>query len=505
MILPYSSDSHNGTIGWFSLGTIVVCVIAFALSWSDIVDQQVSVATDSTAIWEAHELQQISDSIYQEAHPGVILHPPVDSAPLAKATDSSGTPEVPDPSSEFGEMPSMANRDTRVPGEAELDQLLLREKAKTDPQLKALLKERMKAHELKSQKSSPLGTFGFTPSGRWFPNILTSMYMHADWGHLAGNMVFFFAFGVALEHWFGMPVFIAFYLGGGIFASLALVFADYTLTGHLSSIPMVGASGAIAATMGGYMRLMPQSRIKVLVFYGFKPRTGSLPAWVFLGIWLLGQILSTIFLTSGEGGVGYAAHVGGFIFGLVAAHFLPRDPANMPMPELRPTVDREGIVVQMVTRVPIDEAWDHLRAGRTDQAREQFTRQFHEWMRQGEKGTDSIAVNIERLLLHDPLFRFDALPAFEWGVQLSKTRHLAPAMECLQMAADPGHPLPAGLARRRDELIQQLAAARIASAPPTRPAPNAIPQDPNFPQMRTAHSAAPPPPPIPDKKDWLIH
>lgn len=384
----------------------------------------------------------------------------------------------------------------RSDAEIALEMVELQAKIRSDKRLGLDFEQRIKSRIRSIRGTSPLLDWGFVPSGNWFPGILTSMFLHASWGHLIGNMLFFFAFGVTLERWFGMARFIGFYLAGGIFASVCWAVSGYLTHGQWSDVPSVGASGAIAATMGGYMRLMPRSKIKVAYFV-MRARTGALPAWVFLGLWVFTQVIESHMLRNQEGGVAYSAHIGGFLFGLVAASILPRDPADMPMPELRPTVDREGIVAQMVAKSPIEEAWFLLESGREAEALTQFTRQFHEWVRQGERGTDDIARNMEGILKKSPFIRFDPLPALEWGIAISKTRHTAVALEFLHMASHPDHPLPAGLASRRDELITHLQQRQAMSAP-ARPAPPIAPA--------AAPERAPSPSrPLPDKKDWLIH
>jgi hypothetical protein len=294
-----------------------------------------------------------------------------------------------------------------------------------------------------------------------------------------------------------MAKFIGFYLGGGLFASLCFALSGYLMQGQWSSIPAVGASGAIAATMGGYMRLMPKSKIKV-AYWVWRPGTGHIPAWVFLGMWMIMQVLESHLLRNQEGGVAYSAHIGGFIFGIVAASILPRDPANMPLPDVLPSVDRDGMVEQMVVRTPIEVAWTHLNENQEDLARTAFTRQFQEWIRQGEAGIDDISRNMHAILKKSPLFRFDSLPALEWGIAIAKTHHIEVALEFLHMASDPDHPLPASLASRRDDLITDLESRQTLASPP-RAAPH-------IPPAPAANPHAPPPAarPAPDNRDWLI-
>ncbi|MDD5528958.1 MAG: rhomboid family intramembrane serine protease [bacterium] len=135
---------------------------------------------------------------------------------------------------------------------------------------------------------------------------ITSMFFHASWTHLLGNMLFLFVFGKNIEDWFGHWKFLGFYIACGVAASIVQI-----LLSPLSKIPMVGASGAIAGVMGAYFLLYPLSRVStwvpILVI--------DVPAFLFLGIWIILQILSS---TGGPGGspIAFFAHIGGFFIGL---------------------------------------------------------------------------------------------------------------------------------------------------------------------------------------------
>jgi rhomboid family protein len=151
--------------------------------------------------------------------------------------------------------------------------------------------------------------------------VVTSMFMHGSILHIAGNMLFLWIFGNNVEDSMGPIKFIGFYLIGGI-AALAL----QTAIGPNSTAPTVGASGAIAAVLGGYIVLYPRARVLTLVFIILFFTVIELPAIVMLGIWFAEQaVFGAANLTNptgGGGGVAYFAHVGGFAFGLVAIRLL---------------------------------------------------------------------------------------------------------------------------------------------------------------------------------------
>jgi membrane associated rhomboid family serine protease len=152
----------------------------------------------------------------------------------------------------------------------------------------------------------------------WFAGVLTSMFMHASWVHILGNMLFLWIFGNNVEDVMGRLRFLVFYLASGFAAALAQAYVTLHWSGTAAaSIPNVGASGAIAGVLGAYLVLLPHARVLTLLF-GFIP--WRLSAGFFLVAWFVFQLWQGDFsLTHPEqgGGVAFAAHVGGFIFGAV--------------------------------------------------------------------------------------------------------------------------------------------------------------------------------------------
>ena len=149
-------------------------------------------------------------------------------------------------------------------------------------------------------------------SGEGLETVATSMFLHAGWMHLGGNMLFLWIFGDNLEEEMGHLGFLIFYLACGAAAGLAQALPDPG-----SPMPMVGASGAIAGVMGGYLLLFPKARVDVLFIFIIFFRIFAIPAWIVLGIWLALQIFSGVATPTDAGGVAYWAHVGGFVAGLV--------------------------------------------------------------------------------------------------------------------------------------------------------------------------------------------
>jgi membrane associated rhomboid family serine protease len=149
--------------------------------------------------------------------------------------------------------------------------------------------------------------------------LVTSQFLHGGWLHLIGNMLYLWIFGNNIEDRFGRLGFLVFYLAGGIAAALTQVAIDPT-----SEVPMVGASGAIAATLGAYLVLYPHARITSLVFLGFFYQLINVPAIVVLGFWFFLQLLDGIGSLGMETGAGIAffAHIGGFVAGAAVGWLL---------------------------------------------------------------------------------------------------------------------------------------------------------------------------------------
>ena len=152
-------------------------------------------------------------------------------------------------------------------------------------------------------------------AGHHWITILTAMFMHAGWMHIIGNMVFLWAFGPEIEDAMGPLKYLAFYLLSGLAASLA-----QTALMPSSTVPNLGASGAIAGVMGAFLVTYPHDRMRALLFFGWFIRITIIPAALLIGLWFLIQLFSQVGAVADVktgGGVAYMAHVGGFIFGAV--------------------------------------------------------------------------------------------------------------------------------------------------------------------------------------------
>jgi membrane associated rhomboid family serine protease len=158
-----------------------------------------------------------------------------------------------------------------------------------------------------------------TDSGRQASHLITSMFLHGSWMHLLGNMWFLWLFGNNVEDSMTRFGFLMFYLLSGLAAALLQVFIEPS-----SSVPMVGASGAISGVMGGYLLLYPRVRVFTVVPLGFFMTTLALPAWTMLIYWMLIQLVGGFASVGQSGGVAFWAHVGGFVAGVVLVKMFRR-------------------------------------------------------------------------------------------------------------------------------------------------------------------------------------
>ena len=148
--------------------------------------------------------------------------------------------------------------------------------------------------------------------GQGTVGVFTSMFLHAGWLHLAGNMLFLYIFGDNVEDEMGHLPYLVFYLACGMLSAFAQV---YSAPGSI--VPTVGASGAIAGVMGGYLLLFPKARVDILIIFIVFFRIFPIPAWIMLALWFGMQFIGGIGADPSIGGVAYWAHAGGFVAGML--------------------------------------------------------------------------------------------------------------------------------------------------------------------------------------------
>lgn len=166
-----------------------------------------------------------------------------------------------------------------------------------------------------------INLYGVVPAHLRLSTLLTSLFIHGGWSHIIGNMLFLWAFGKSLEDAMGHGKFLMFYLISGVAAGIAHVAFNLGTT-----LPTVGASGAIAGVMGAYLVKFPRARIHTLIFLLFFVTMADIPAAFILIYWFVTQLFSeygSITATHvSSGGVAYAAHIGGFVTGMILVQFM---------------------------------------------------------------------------------------------------------------------------------------------------------------------------------------
>ena len=164
-------------------------------------------------------------------------------------------------------------------------------------------------------------SYGLIPAHMRVFTLVSSMFLHGGWSHIIGNMLFLWAFGKSLEDAMGHTRFLAFYMICGVAAGVT-----HVLLNPYTTLPTVGASGAIAGVMGAYLVKFPRARIHTLIFLFIFVTTTDIPAAFILLYWFVAQLFSEYgSITSTQvasGGVAYAAHIGGFIVGMILVHFV---------------------------------------------------------------------------------------------------------------------------------------------------------------------------------------
>lgn len=195
-------------------------------------------------------------------------------------------------------------------------------------------------------------TWAMTPAylsqGQGWATLVTSMFLHGGWMHLGGNMLFLWIYGDNMEDEMGHLPYLLFYLGAGLAAGLI-----HYLSAPYSDVPTVGASGAIAGVMGGYLLMFPKARVDILLFLVVFIRIFPIPAWIVLMVWFGMQFIGGIGADPETGGVAYWAHIGGFVAGALmtlplwlragGTGFWRRTDYHPPHPEARYTTVQSRI------------------------------------------------------------------------------------------------------------------------------------------------------------------
>ncbi|WP_439141146.1 rhomboid family intramembrane serine protease [Planktotalea sp.] len=185
-------------------------------------------------------------------------------------------------------------------------------------------------------------------AGQDYYSLVTSQFLHGGFMHIAGNMLFLWIFGDNMEDEMGHIPFLLFYLASGVFAALAQWVVE-----PASQVVTIGASGAIAGVMGGYLLLFPKAKVDILLILIIFFKIFPIPAWIMLGLWFLLQVGNGVISDPDLGGVAYWAHAGGFVVGLILTiplfarlggfSFWERTEGTPPHPEAKYDLSKTGI------------------------------------------------------------------------------------------------------------------------------------------------------------------
>lgn len=324
----------------------------------------------------------------------------------------------------------------RILEDPALARMLDAQRTATPPPSRAALAEQQKtlddlaAEAERGLQRLPTFRFGYTPANGGIVPLFTSMFLHAGFLHLFGNLLFFFLSGPFIEDVFGRPLFAALYLAGGVAASMT-----YAARHPEGTVPLVGASGAIAAVMGAYLVRFLRSKVEFLfVPFLFRPLFNFrffLPAFVVLPLWF-GQQFLEMQSEAGGGGVAFSAHVGGFVFGVVAA--LMVKVSRFEEKYINP-------VVLQQTTWSIDprlaEAMTMRAAGNGDGAKQALAA----LLREKPNEIDALRLAVDVARESDDLRMLDSVATRLLGV-LSETKQNELAMELIhEIAGERGGPL----------------------------------------------------------------
>jgi membrane associated rhomboid family serine protease len=381
MLFPYSTDLHDGKIGIVSLSIIILCLLVHII-----------VSTHDNAV-------------RQELYAAMV------EAQVLTAKDQ----------------------------QTQIQQELLAEMSDLSPeqyiqkQHDALVK---RIDDIRSRMW--MTKMSFIPSAFNPFSILTSMFTHADWMHLIGNMLFFYVCGVALEKYWGTTRFVIFYLLSGIGATLFyLLYGSIIIGGDTwSKISLVGASGAISGTIGALLVKHPKN--KVHIFYWFYRRTGtfSLPVYGYFGFWTLEQLVYVVTDTGMKSGVAFSAHIGGLLTGIGLGFLLKSNeivfakniqnakqgPKKFVVIGADNAIQSEKLIPDVAPLTPqlslIEKGWQALGNGNTTEASQMITSGIDQLFVNPSHNRLEIEQNVKKFIAGAPKMTVNSAQVYDWGKKL---------------------------------------------------------------------------------------
>ncbi|MBD3420437.1 MAG: rhomboid family intramembrane serine protease [Chitinivibrionales bacterium] len=307
------------------------------------------------------------------------------------------------------------------------------------------VEQKLKAKAKERRKSMLIYKFGLVPKHFNILNLISHMFVHGGWLHLFGNLWFFYLCGVAMEKYWGFGRFLTSYLTCGIGASIFFLVFN-ALTGNLQAdTPLIGASGAIAGTMGAFV--VTHAKCKVNVFYFFMllfmPRWGTfvMPATFYFGLWFVFQVVQGAILGGDLTGVAYTAHVGGFVIGLGLGKFLgsededalvspPKTRSKKTPPKRKAFIDtsisapaRAGSPIESDALPPVPriaQAWNAFNERDYATSSRLITEEMDVFLQNPRHYHDALVDTMYKIIRHWDLLELNPSHVYQWAKRLSQ-------------------------------------------------------------------------------------
>ncbi|MBN1576721.1 MAG: rhomboid family intramembrane serine protease [Chitinispirillaceae bacterium] len=411
-IIPFSTDVHDGRIRLAALEIIGLCLIVhiFVTVDNKRVERDIVKATQ---LWERERAEKM-------------------------AADSTGVNAI-----------------------LEMEKMIENYTNKRIPESYKELQNRIK----EVRKTSLIYRLGLVLSDFKLHALFTSMFTHAGWMHLIGNMFFFYVCGVAMEQYWGYWRFLIIYLGCGLAAHAAFAGMSFATNTFSSGIPLVGASGAIAGMMGAFVLTHFRVNVKLFYFIGFRGGVFELPAYAYLGFWFLEQIFYALMDTNHSSGVAYTAHIGGFVAGGVLGKLIKsEDDASVVNPPLAqrqreraaeagrssfprgfyhaPASDERTIeeIAEGERETPSVIAtekagWEALERGDVAQARQRLSLAMNTSLQYPDQFRADFANLFTNLIKQRDRLQFSQNEYYQWGKRLDALKEYKFAIICFDFAA----------------------------------------------------------------------
>lgn len=301
MLLPIGTDAHDGRIGYAAIYIVAICLVV-----------HIFVSSNTRKMEE--ELYNIQEQIEEEYY------------------NSNN-----DESNDYGNDQYFNTFDSLY-SNTDLTEMEIRQRMMVLERFP--LKEKIKEKELEIRKKTLFWKMGLVANDFNILSLLTHMFVHGDWFHLIGNMLLFYVCGVTMERYWGLWKFVAAYLFCGFGAAGVFVLVSILSGGNIDNTPLIGASGAIAGTMGAFTITHFRNKVTLLWIFWFRIMTFKLGVPWYFGFWIVGQLFYTFMTLHGGAGIAYSAHVGGFIIGVILALLLKsEDEASIIAPQRVAVID----------------------------------------------------------------------------------------------------------------------------------------------------------------------